>query len=682
MITAIMAGILSAGAAALIRVPKAATAWLLLAGTIHAIVAYSAWLKSGLLTDKTIAIFAVLATFGLIASVRDRAKADLKSFLKSQNLKEKSEVIDLLLKDYEAQSSEWLWEVNAEGYTERLPEPIMDMLGFNHDEHKTQTMPSLVKDLVIEESTDARYRLMEQISERQEINNVTLGVKDVRENKTRWIMLRGKPLYEDGEYKGYRGICADATQAVEAERHIKYLARHDALTGLVNRTTQRELLNQWQKAERSYIFMLVDLDHFKMVNDTYGHAVGDEVLVGAAERMRKAVNEAGFKRENEFSIARIGGDEFSIACAYDRRRANYDLDLAAEAIAETLVRSIGSFFRINDHDIKIGASIGYVLSPADGQNVAELANKADIALYKAKSSGRSTYHKFEKSMDEAEQTARKLENELKSALTRGQFSIAYQPIVSYYEQLGNESPVHGMEALLRWDHPELGSIQPADFIPIAEKTGAIKEIGEWVLREACAEAASWDDDRTVAVNVSVRQFQSKGFIQTMLGALASSGLTPRRLEIEITESVLADDPELTVHLIRQLRNIGVSVALDDFGTGYSSLSYISDFDVDRIKIDRSFVEKLAFDDTNTDAIIKAVTSLASSLGLKTVGEGVETLEQAEKLAELGCDFQQGFFFGRPNKKENASTASNTATVSDHQTPDFEDRQVDNIKQAS
>jgi len=655
VITAIMAGILSAGAASLSRVPKAAYAWLFIAGTIHFLVAVISAISTGQLADFTIAIFALLATAGLAASVYERSESFFRAFKNTQSIKEKSEVIDLLLKDYESQATEWLWETDKNGYGTRVPSQILDMLGYDFEIFKQSTAPQLARLHATEECHQNLSRLMDALSRKEEFHDITLSITDAQDGTTKWIMTRGKPQWDGENFLGYRGICADATVAMEAEKNIHYLAKNDALTDLSNRSSFNDQLAIWNKSNRDFGILLIDLDHFKAVNDTHGHAAGDFVLKEVATRLKSAIAESKIRRADECTIARLGGDEFAVTFVADRRAENMNIKETTDNLAKRIVTLMAEPFIYEGQEIRIGASVGYVIAPVDGDEIARLINRADMALYRAKANGKSTQHRFDFSMDEETRSTKLLELDVRNALQLGQLKIAYQPIVSVGFGIDDNKTLSpetaGMEALLRWEHPTKGNIGPDVFIPIAEATGSIIAIGEWVMKQACMEASTWDDQSSIAVNVSVKQIIAPNFIHTVLGALATSGLPASRLEIEMTESVLITDPELTIKTIRQLRSLGVRVSLDDFGTGYSSLSYIADFDVDRIKIDKSFVDKLSDKNANAAPVINAITNLASSLGLVTVGEGVETIEQAEMLKKLGCDHLQGYYYGRPEVRE-------------------------------
>jgi diguanylate cyclase (GGDEF)-like protein len=371
--------------------------------------------------------------------------------------------------------------------------------------------------------------------------------------------------------------------------------------------------------------LCIDLDLFKNVNDSFGHPIGDRLLQMVADRLRLEV------RGNNL-VARLGGDEFAVVMASDvsPKEAN---DYAAR-----LIEVLSAPYDIDGIDVVIGASIGIALSPGDGESSEELMRNADMALYRAKSEGGGVHHFFEKEMDRQAQKRRDMELDLRRAFANGEFELHYQPLVDLVVDR-----VTGFEALLRWKHPEKGMISPADFIPVAEDIGLIVGLGEWVLRKACAEAVKWPDDIKVAVNLSPVQFRSRNLVQVVIGALAYSGLSPLRLELEITESIFLAETEANLAILHQLRELGVRISMDDFGTGYSSLSYLRSFPFDKIKIDRSFVKDLA-ERPDCGAIVRAISGLGRSLNITTTAEGVETVEQLDWLRAEGCNEVQGFLF--------------------------------------
>ena len=450
--------------------------------------------------------------------------------------------------------------------------------------------------------------------------------KTVVEFGTRIIMMQHHPM-KDG---GFVSTHEDITEQRQQEAKIQHLARHDALTELPNRAQfLDEMANTEALIERGekVAVLCIDLDHFKPVNDTLGHAVGDKLLKQASARLW------GTTRETDL-LARLGGDEFSLLLR------PIDKPSDAALIAERIVKTMSAPFNIDGHQIAIGASVGIAIAPQDGESTDVLMKNADMALYRAKSEGRSTFHFFEKDMDAVIQKRRSIESGLRQALQLNELRVVFQPLVGL-----KENRVTCLEALLRWTH-EGKDISPGEFIPIAEETGLIVSIGEWVLREACGAAQLWPSDARVAVNLSPVQFKNKRLFETIQSILFETGLPPTRLELEITESLLLTDNDHTLQTLHRLRAIGVRISMDDFGTGYSSLSYLRAFPFDKIKIDRSFMRDL---DKRGDslAIIKAVIGLGHSLGMSTTAEGVETDEQLRAVREQACDEVQGFLFSPP-----------------------------------
>jgi diguanylate cyclase (GGDEF)-like protein len=427
----------------------------------------------------------------------------------------------------------------------------------------------------------------------------------------------------------------DITERRQAEKQIAHLAHHDPLTGLPNRLLFRERLQHaLAQAKRGNRFAVhyLDLDNFKNVNDTLGHMLGDELLKLVASRLRHCIREAD-------TVARVAGDEFAII----QTRIENPADVAA--MAAHVCETIAEPYDIQDRCVSSNTSIGLAIAPGDGTTPDELLKNADLALYRAKADGRGTFRFFEPEMDARVKARRAMESALRRALAEGEFVLHYQPIVN-----ADDNRVTCCEALVRWQHPERGLIQPGEFIGLAEDIGLIGALGEWVLRKACADAANWPNDVKVAVNLSPLQIMNPTLLPTIVNALASARLAATRLEIEITESVMMQNTEAVLATLHRLRELGVKISLDDFGTGYSSLSYLRRFPFDKLKIDRSFIGDLSRGG-NAQPIVLAVNTMAKSLGMITTAEGVETLQQFDHARALGCTEVQGFFISRPKPVE-------------------------------
>jgi diguanylate cyclase (GGDEF)-like protein len=451
------------------------------------------------------------------------------------------------------------------------------------------------------------------------------SIVELRNGRT--FKIRHRPMPDCGWVATHE----DITEQRRSEVKIEYMAHHDSLTDLANRVLLNErlehALGQIHQNEMVAIHHL-DLDQFKAVNDTFGHPAGDKLLKIVADRLR------GLARETD-TIARMGGDEFVIVQAPIADPGD------ATSLAQRIISLLGEPFDIDGQQVLIGVSIGIAVGPGDGLSPDKLLRNADLALYRAKGDGRGTFRFFEPVMDLQMQTRRIMEQDLRKALPAGEFELYYQPVVNLAS-----NTISGFEALIRWNHPQRGLVSPGTFIPLAEEIGFIVPMGEWVIREACATTARWPGDSRVAINISAVQFRNPGLMQVIIGALATSGLDPTRLEIEITETVLLQNKETTLAVLHQLRALGVRIALDDFGTGYSSLTYLQCFPFDKIKIDRSFVKDIT-ENTGSLNIVRAVAALASGMGMTATAEGVETREQLDSITSEGCTEMQGFLFSRP-----------------------------------
>ena len=425
---------------------------------------------------------------------------------------------------------------------------------------------------------------------------------------------------------GWVSTHEDTTELQRVQARLAHMALHDGLTGLPNRTllSQRvETAAETLWPGCSFAVMCLDLDRFKNVNDTIGHPMGDRLLQAVAERLSDCL-------DDDCTVARLGGDEFAVLLPTGDRPET------STAVAQRICDILGDPFDLDNHQVVVGASIGIAIAPQDGRDAGELMKNADMALYRAKHDGRGVYRFFEAEMDARMQARRSLELDLRRAFKQGEFELHYQPLVCL-----DTDAITGFEALLRWSHPQHGQVSPAEFIPVAEETGLIIPLGEWVVAQACKDAAQWPANTKIAVNLSPAQFRSANLVNSVFKALAKSGIAPQRLELEITEHVLLQHNETTLGTLHALRDLGVRIAMDDFGTGYSSLSYLRSFPFDKIKIDRSFIKDLSNQD-EADVIVEAVASISQNLGMTATAEGVETESQRARVKEAGYAEMQGF----------------------------------------
>jgi diguanylate cyclase (GGDEF)-like protein len=429
-------------------------------------------------------------------------------------------------------------------------------------------------------------------------------------------------------------VIEDRTRGLEAaNRQLRHLATHDALTGLPNRILLEDRMSQAiahaTRDGHTFAVAIFDLDRFKVINDSFGHAIGDELLKEVARRLQ------GIARSID-TVVRLGGDEFVMIIDHLAQAKD------AQTVAQRAIGALGQALHIGDKDITSSASVGIALFPQDGNSVEKLMAHADAAMYFVKQHGRNNVQYFEPGMDADTQDRGRLENDLQQALGLGQFELYYQPKVD-----AQSGEINGAEALIRWRHPVRGLVSPATFIPLAEESGLMESIGNWVIQEACRQAGAWQREgltpTRVAVNLSACQFRNGNLLTTIRRALKDARLDPNYLEVEVTESALMHDPEASVNILNQLSKMGVLVSVDDFGTGYSSMSYLQRFPIDKLKIDRAFINEVT--SSNNDAsIVSAIVSLGHTLKLKVIAEGVETPEQLEFLQMVGCDQYQGYHY--------------------------------------
>ena len=473
-------------------------------------------------------------------------------------------------------------------------------------------------------------------------------VRPASEQDVHWS-LSGNPIFDErGRFLGFRGIGTDLTEQRRSEREISRLARFDSLTGLPNRALMRQTLDEALRnaahRQKGCALFMIDLDRFKNVNDTLGHPIGDALLRQVAERLTSVMGNHG-------QVGRVGGDEFQAVLP-----GAAEIGLL-ESLARTLIEQVSRPYMIEGNKVTIGASVGVVIGDPGRASADALVRNADLALYAAKGAGRGKHCFYEPSMHSEAADRQLLENDLRQAIERGELAVHYQPIV---RAAGEE--VSGFEALVRWQHPTRGAVSPSRFIPLAEEAGIIGKIGEWVLRTALEEAAHWPDHVRVAVNLSPLQFNDPNAAAMVRKHLDETGVRAERLELEITEGVFLAEGDSTDETFAKLKEVGVRLALDDFGTGYSSLGYLRKAPFDKIKIDQSFVRGAASTTNRNAAIIRAIVTLAETLGMDTCAEGVETHDDLQLIRELGVSMVQGYIFGKPSPSETARTIANSVTV--------------------
>jgi diguanylate cyclase (GGDEF)-like protein/PAS domain S-box-containing protein len=626
LIAGLMIGLVAGGGFALCALAPAAIAFALVTGvsTSAAVASYPDPLA------PVLAILMVTYTLVVCMAVLFTARRFAGALRAEREAERQGQLVSLLLKDFESQSADVMWETDAQGRFGRASPKLLALMRLEGDAIGTRTLLGWFDEQARDADSRRIYaQLRQSFATGQAFRQRGLPVQVG--GSQRWWALTARPLIDEaGADAGWRGVITDITLEHEAQSRMQQLALVDSLTGLANRTQLRDKLQMRLEAplRRPAALLCLNMDHFKRVNDMFGHAAGDMVLREAARRLRKLV------RPNDV-VARAGGDEFAIVLD-DVEGEEQALKFGQRVIAE-LQRGFSS----SSGMIGGGASMGVVVIPAHGASVDELLANADLALSAAKSAGRSRAELFRADMGERLRLRITLERDLRQAVARKELLLHWQPQVDTAAWR-----VSGCEALLRWQHAELGLIPPLNFIPLAEETGLIVELGEWVLNEACKVGAQKLPGLMVAVNVSPIQVVREDFVQVVRKALAASGLPAQRLEIEITESLFIDASPKALRNLEALRQMGIRVALDDFGTGYSSLAYLRQFPFDTLKIDRAFVRELV---TQHDAraIVRSIVELAAALGMSTVAEGVEEPAQYELLRRAGCAGVQGFLIARP-----------------------------------
>ena len=584
----------------------------------------------------TALLFTVLAGIGCFQ--RGRALVVMRA--NEIALAERDETVSLLLREFEEEDADWLWEIDANRRVARASPRFARSIGIDPKAINGMSFLEALAGPTWESGRFAGglHRLSEKLKAREPFRDLLLPV--YIEGVERWWEMSASPRYDErGSFIGFRGVGSDVTEARESADKINRMARYDTLTGLPNRLLINEALAKAMAEAEKWgsrcAFMMIDLDRFKAVNDTLGHPIGDKLLGRVSERLR------GLVTENEM-IGRLGGDEFAVVVRDASEIARI------ERLGQSIIQSLSEPYDVDQHTLYIGASVGMAIGPRDGRSAEMLIRSADLALYRSKDGGGGMFHVYEPQLHVAAEERRVLEMALRNALEKDQLHLNYQPVVD-----AETGRLTGFEALLRWTHPEMGPISPAKFVPLAEDARLIVPIGEWVLRKACDEAARWETPVRVAVNVSPEQLHNPAFVGIVSSALENSGLPAERLELEVTESVFMREGTAAVQTLEKILDLGVRLSLDDFGTGYSSLGYLSRTRFSSIKIDRSFVQAASKGEKEAIAIIRAVVALAQSLGMATTAEGVEREDEHLLIRQLGCTKVQGYYFGRPLPVEEA-----------------------------
>lgn len=569
----------------------------------------------------------------VIGSV-ENARSFLAARIAEAGMAEKNEVVSLLLREFEEGEADWLWQTDPARRVRSVSARFAFALGRPAEEIDGQPFIQLIAGPAWEtgQFPSGLQELAERLQRRENFSNLLVRVQI--NGALRWWELSGTPKFDEkGGFDGFRGVGSDVTAQRESSEKIAHMARFDTLTGLPNRMMVTEALGEALRYASQWrtrcAFLMIDLDRFKAVNDTLGHLVGDQLLARVSERLKSIMT------DNEM-CGRLGGDEFAIVI-----KDASEPQLLGK-VAAKVIELLSKPYEVDHHTLYIGASIGSAIGPRDGSSVETLMRNADLALYRAKEDGGGQHFNYEPSLHAHAEERRKLEFSLRKALEAGEFALHFQPVVE-----AQDESIVSFEALLRWNSRDHGAVSPAKFIPLAEDTRLIVPIGEWVLAEACREAARWPGRVKVAVNVSGEQLLDPGFIPSVVAALAGSGLAPHRLEIEVTESIFVRDSNLARQALEQIMALGCGIALDDFGTGYSSLAYIRNLRFSTIKIDRSFVQGAAAGSPESMAIIRAVVAMAESLEMSTTAEGVENDRELNIIRGLGCRKIQGYYFGRP-----------------------------------
>jgi len=622
-VAVVLTGMMCGGAVALALLPSASLTYLALI-TLGALVALG---RTQLELALALQFLCLLYALILAVAVASAAHLYSRRLISEQEATRQGEVVGLLLRDFEESSSDVLWETDRQGRFAHPSKRLAQLLERPLDKLGQLGLLQVLRSLQ-QEGSNGVDRLQQALERGEAFRDQVVRVRLAQ--GPRWWSVTAKPLSdEQGHLRGWRGVLADVTAARQSHQHLAYLAHYDALTGLANRVSLRNRLAQAVESSGGRSALLcMDLDNFKAINDTHGHSLGDAVLQEVAQRLRAHMRKSDL-------CGRLGGDEFAVVL--DDIRS----DDEAMALAHRLVAAMRVPVEVEGTVVAGGVSIGVALLPDHAQTVDEALVAADLALYAAKASGRGRVESFTDELGASQRRRITIERELREALARDELVVHYQPQVDL-----RTWTIRSAEALVRWNHPTLGAVSPSEFVPVAEETGLIHNIGAWVLAKACSDARHLLPDLRIAVNASAAQVQRAGFVNELRQLLNRYELKPSQLEVEITESLLMEDIAVALENLHAIKQLGVRIALDDFGTGYSSLAYLRRFPFDKLKIDRAFIREL-LSTSDARAIVRTILQLARVLGMDTVAEGVEEPAQLEVLGHVGCAAIQGFLVARP-----------------------------------
>lgn len=618
-IATLVAGMIGAGSFVLSPLPYASLAWAALFSVGALGFSISLGDRSSLAVGLLLGLYTLMVIMGSLSTWR-KGTALLRAQAQSA---QQEQMLAVLLQDFEQNAGDALWETDSEGQLRQVSARLSELLGLARDDASSGTLLQILDRL----SPQGARQLRTLMAAGQPFRDLQLAVADG--DSRAHLLMNGKPLKSDsGEFLGWRGVLSDVTEKVQSERLLRKLAHTDSLTDLANRFTLRGTLTQLVARDKPLALLTVDLDRFKNVNDNHGHSTGDAVLLAVASRLKACAGP-------DTLVARLGGDEFAVVLS-----APQDIDRAV-VLAQQLVDALAEPVKIGTRVLRVGASVGLTVREHEPVSIDELLVQADMAMYAAKEAGRGQWARYTPELGDISRRRLAIEQGLRTALDNGELALHWQPKVDLATWR-----IIGAEGLMRWTHPELGRVNPGEFIPIAEQCGLIDALGSWALQEACRAGSGALAGLTVSVNVSSIQIQNANFLSTLREALKTTGLTPSQLELELTESVFIEDAGHALKVLTAVRDMGVHVALDDFGTGYSSLSYLRLFPFDTLKIDQTFVAELLSRE-HARAIVRMITELASTLGMRTISEGIETVAQLQAVLEAGCHEVQGHLVSAP-----------------------------------